>query len=392
MKERIIFHIDVNNAFLSWTAVYLLKNGYKKDIRKEPSIIGGDEKSRRGIVLAKSPIAKKYGVITAETIYSAKKKCPKLEIYPPNYQWYYEKSRELMEYLSKYSPNFEQFSIDECFLEMTGMNYIYDDLIKLANHIKNEIKERFGYTVNIGIGNNKLCAKMASDFLKPDKVHTLYDYEVKEKMYPLPIGDLFGVGKSTREKLQSLGIKTIGDLADFDITVLRRYFKNQAEYVINSARGINNEEVDSSTYIPKGISNELTISKDTNNYNELCVYLRRLSNLLARRVREQNKYANVIAVILKDKNFKRTTHQKKLKNPINTEEEIYSVSSKILKEMLGLEKIRLIGIRLDDLVIKKSYQTSLFEEENVDQNLEKLEKTIDKLKEKYGEDVIKKII
>ena len=211
-------------------------------------------------------------------------------------------------------------------------------------------------------------------------------------MYPLPIGDLFGVGKSTREKLQSLGIKTIGDLANFDITVLRRYFKNQAEYLINSARGINNEEVDSSTYIPKGISNELTLSKDTNNYNELCVYLRRLSSLLARRVREQNKYANVIAVILKDKNFKRTTHQKKLKNPINTEEEIYSVSSKILKEMLGLEKIRLIGIRLDDLVIKKSYQTSLFEEENVNQNLEKLEKTIDKLKEKYGEDIIKKII
>ena len=385
-------HIDVNNAFLSWTAIDLLNHGYKYDIRNFCAVIGGDEENRRGVVLAKSINAKKVGIVSGESLFTARKKFPRLKVYPPNYEFYEEMSNKLFDLLSKYTPDIQKASIDECYLDYGKVKKLYGDEKEFAYKLKDEIKNTLGFTVNIGIANNMLCAKMASDFLKPDKVHTLYDYEVKEKMYPLPIGDLFGVGKSTREKLQSLGIKTIGDLADFDITVLRRYFKNQAEYLINSARGINNEEVDSSTYIPKGISNELTISKDTNNYNELCVYLRRLSSLLARRVREQNKYANVIAVILKDKNFKRTTHQKKLKNPINTEEEIYSVSSKILKEMLGLEKIRLIGIRLDDLVIKKSYQTSLFEEENVDQNLEKLEKTIDKLKEKYGEDVIKKII
>ena len=385
-------HIDVNNAFLSWTAIDLLNHGYKYDIRNFCAVIGGDEENRRGVVLAKSINAKKVGIVSGESLFTARKKFPRLKVYPPNYEFYEEMSNKLFDLLSKYTPDIQKASIDECYLDYGKVKKLYGDEKEFAYKLKDEIKNTLGFTVNIGIANNMLCAKMASDFLKPDKVHTLYDYEVKEKMYSLPIGDLFGVGKSTREKLQSLGIKTIGDLADFDITVLRRYFKNQAEYLINSARGINNEEVDSSTYIPKGISNELTISKDTNNYNELCVYLRRLSSLLARRVREQNKYANVIAVILKDKNFKRTTHQKKLKNPINTEEEIYSVSSKILKEMLGLEKIRLIGIRLDDLVIKKSYQTSLFEEENVDQNLEKLEKTIDKLKEKYGEDVIKKII
>ena len=385
-------HIDVNNAFLSWTAIDLLNHGYKYDIRNFCAVIGGDEENRRGVVLAKSINAKKVGIVSGESLFTARKKFPRLKVYPPNYEFYEEMSNKLFDLLSKYTPDIQKASIDECYLDYGKVKKLYGDEKEFAYKLKDEIKNTLGFTVNIGIANNMLCAKMASDFLKPDKVHTLYDYEVKEKMYPLPIGDLFGVGKSTREKLQSLGIKTIGDLADFDITVLRRYFKNQAEYLINSARGINNEEVDSSTYIPKGISNELTISKDTNNYNELCVYLRRLSNLLARRVREQNKYANVIAVILKDKNFKRTTHQKKLKNPINTEEEIYSVSSKILKEMLETEKIRLIGIRLDDLVIKKSYQTSLFEEENVDQNLEKLEKTIDKLKEKYGEDVIKKII
>ena len=385
-------HIDVNNAFLSWTAIDLLNHGYKYDIRNFCAVIGGDEENRRGVVLAKSINAKKVGIVSGESLFTARKKFQRLKVYPPNYEFYEEMSNKLFDLLSKYTPDIQKASIDECYLDYGKVKKLYGDEKEFAYKLKDEIKNTLGFTVNIGIANNMLCAKMASDFLKPDKVHTLYDYEVKEKMYPLPIGDLFGVGKSTREKLQSLGIKTIGDLADFDITVLRRYFKNQAEYLINSARGINNEEVDSSTYIPKGISNELTISKDTNNYNELCVYLRRLSSLLARRVREQNKYANVIAVILKDKNFKRTTHQKKLKNPINTEEEIYSVSSKILKEMLGTEKIRLIGIRLDDLVIKKSYQTSLFEEENVDQNLEKLEKTIDKVKEKYGEDVIKKII
>ncbi len=385
-------HIDVNNAFLSWTAIDLLNHGYKYDIRNFCAVIGGDEENRRGVVLAKSINAKKVGIVSGESLFTARKKFPRLKVYPPNYEFYEEMSNKLFDLLSKYTPDIQKASIDECYLDYGKVKKLYGNEKEFAYKLKDEIKNTLGFTVNIGIANNMLCAKMASDFLKPDKVHTLYDYEIKEKMYPLPIGDLFGVGKSTREKLQSLGIKTIGDLADFDITVLRRYFKNQAEYLINSARGINNEEVDSSTYIPKGISNELTISKDTNNYNELCVYLRRLSSLLARRVREQNKYANVIAVILKDKNFKRTTHQKKLKNPINTEEEIYDISSKILKEMLGLEKIRLIGIRLDDLVIKKSYQTSLFEEENVDQNLEKLEKTIDKLKEKYGEDVIKKII
>ena len=188
MAERIIFHIDVNNAFLSWTAVYLLKNGYKQDIRKIPAIIGGDEETRHGIVLAKSPIAKKYGVVTAEPIYQARKKCPNLKVFKPNnYEYHQEKSTELMNYLKNYSPDLEQFSIDECFLDMTGTKYLYNNYIDLAYKIKDDIKTKFGYTVNIGIANNKLCAKMASDFLKPDRVHTLFKEEVQEKMYPLPI-------------------------------------------------------------------------------------------------------------------------------------------------------------------------------------------------------------
>ena len=198
MNDKIIFHIDVNNAFLSWTAVDLLEKGYKKDIRKIPSIIGGDEESRHGIVLAKSPVAKKYGIVTAETIYSAKRKCPRLEVFSPSHDMYNRRSRELFSFLSTFTPDLKQFSIDEAFLDMSNMGYIYKDIIALAYQIKEEVKNKFGFTVNIGIGNNNLCAKMASDFEKPDKVHTLFSYEIKDKMWPLPVCDLLYVGKNSR--------------------------------------------------------------------------------------------------------------------------------------------------------------------------------------------------
>ena len=217
MKERIIFHIDVNNAFLSWTAVKLLKEGYKEDIRKIPAVIGGNEKERKGIVLAKSPVAKKYNVVTAETLYQARKKCPGLKVFAPDYKWYAEKSKELFAYLSQYSPSMEQFSIDECFIDMTGTKYLYKNYLELAYYIKDDIKVKFGYTVNIGIGNNKLCAKMASDFEKPDKVHTLLKDEIVHRLWPLDVGDLLFIGRTTTETLNKLNIYTLEDLAKTDI-------------------------------------------------------------------------------------------------------------------------------------------------------------------------------
>ena len=223
---RVIFHVDVNNAYLSWTAVYLLKNGYKKDIRLIPSVIGGDEDSRNGIVLAKSPIAKKMGVKSAETIYMARKKCKDLEVYPPNFDIYDEYSNKFYNYLKQYSPDIERASVDECFLDMSNTKYLYDDLESLAYKIKDDIKNMFGFTVNVGIGNNKLEAKMASDFSKPDQVHTLFDEEIHSKMWPLPIDDLFMLGKSSASKLKELGINTIGELANQDIDFLISKFKS----------------------------------------------------------------------------------------------------------------------------------------------------------------------
>ena len=269
MANRIIFHVDVNNAYLSWTAVYLLKNGYKKDIRLIPSVIGGDEDSRHGIVLAKSPVAKKMGIKSAETIYMARKKCKELEVFPPNFNIYDEYSNKFYNYLKQYTPDIERASIDECFLDMSNTKYLYDDLESLAYKIKDDIKNMFGFTVNVGIGNNKLLAKMASDFEKPDKVHTLYTYEIETKMWPLPVEDLLFVGKSSSKLLHSIGIDTIGDLANCDHNLLLKYYKTRVDDLINSAKGIDDSPVINDYGDNKSISISRTLLKDTDNLNEI---------------------------------------------------------------------------------------------------------------------------
>ena len=251
--KNIIFHIDVNNAFLSWTAVKLLNEGYNIDIRNIVSVIGGDEEARSGIVLAKSTPAKKLGITSAETLYQAKKKAPNLKVYKPDYNYYELMSCKLFDLLQKYSPDIEVASIDECYLDFGKVRLLYGDEIEFAKKIGKEIYDELGFTVNIGIANNKLCAKMASDFEKPNKIHTLYNFEIEEKMYPLPVGDLFGIGKKTAIKLNEIGIYTIGDLANYNDLKLKRYFKNQAIHMINIAKGIDNSSVNSEAHIPKGI-------------------------------------------------------------------------------------------------------------------------------------------
>src|SRR5574344_2796141 len=230
--DRIVMHIDVNNAFLSWTAVYLLNNGSKYDIRNSYAVIGGDEEASKGIVLAKSTPAKKLGIVTGETLYSARKKCKVLKTYPMNHKYYQEMSNKLFSLLNKYTPDIEIASIDECYLDYGKIKSTYGDEKEFAKKIQQEIYDTLGFTVNIGIANNKLCAKMASDFTKPNKIHTLYDDEVKIKMWPLPIGDLFGVGRRSVSKFELLNIHTIGDLAESDVNTLYKYFKNQSQYYI----------------------------------------------------------------------------------------------------------------------------------------------------------------
>lgn len=391
MEEQIIFHIDVNNAFLSWTAVYLLKKGYKKDIRKVSSVIGGDEKTRRGIVLAKSPIAKKYGIVTAETLYSARKKCKCLEIYPPNYHWYYHKSKELMTYLSKFSPKQEQLSIDECFLDMSGMHYIYKDLIQLAYDIKAEIKEKFGYTVNIGIANNKLCAKMASDFEKPDKVHTLFSNEIQTKLWPLPVKDLFMCGKKTSEELNKMNIYTIKDLAHTSQSKLDKKFKSQGKYLKEASLGIDYSKVEKRNSKNSSISISETLPTNYTEEEKLQEIIFRQVEELSRQLRNKKMYTKTIGITFKNSNFITYSAQTTLINATDNTKEILKIAKKLLIENYKHDEIRLIGIRLANLTKEKEEQLNLFEppDNNTNKTNDNIQKTIDNINNKFGRSIIK---
>lgn len=383
--ERQILHVDVNNAFLSWTAISLLKKGSNLDIRTIPAIIGGDESKRRGIVLAKSPIAKELGIKTAEPIYFAKQKCPDLQIFPSDFTIYRHYSNLLYQLLLEYTEKVERFSIDECFLDMTdylGNRAIFD----VAKEISQRVKKEFGFTVNIGIATNKLLAKMASDFQKPDKIHTLFPQEIPTKMWVLPVSELFMVGKKTIPKLERMGIRTIGDLAKHDKTILIHKFGKFGKVMWEYANGIDASEVISQEEEPKGIGNSITLPKDIQNIEELSEVLLALSEQVAFRLRKQNKRAYVVNVQLKTKDFISYSHQKKLEVPTDSTKTIGNVAKALLQESYKGEPIRLIGVRVDNLCSKKEIQLSLFDTNKEKQ--EKLDQTIDKLKEKYGYNTI----
>ena len=383
-------HIDVNNAFLSWTAVDLLKKGYNIDIRTIEAVIGGDETKRHGIVLAKSPLAKKKGVKTAETIRDAKRKCNNLQIFSPNHDLYQKGSKKLFELIRHYTPDIEILSVDECFIDYTKVINLYGDPIKFAYKLKNEIKTKLGITVNIGIANNKLCAKMGSDFEKPDKVHTLFMNEVKEKMYPLPIEELYGVGKSSSKILRELNINTISDLANADYNILYKYFKNQTKRLIASAQGIDDGVVVVHKKEVEGISSSITTSHNLNSLEEIYEYIYPLVENVCAQLRSKNKYANQVGVMLKDKNFKVSSHQKRLNNATSNTDTIYYNAKELVKELWNKEGIRLVGVSLGKLTTKLTHQISMFEDIKEVENNNELDKVVDNLKKIYGNNIIGK--
>ena len=383
-------HIDVNNAFLSWTAVELLQQGYPVDIRTIEAVIGGDESMRHGIVLAKSPIAKKKGVKTAETLREARRKCDHLKIFPPNYPWYQKMSQKMFDVIAKYTPDFEIISIDECFIDYTLVHRLYGDPIAFAHRLKDEIYQTLGFTVNVGIANNKLCAKMASDFEKPNKVHTLWKEEIPEKMYPLEIGELYGVGKKTAMKLRELSITTVGELAHAEETFLKRYFKNQALPLILKAQGIDESPVVSESSESKGISTSRTFAYNLRELPVIYQNLQLLVEKVANSLRESNRYAKVVGVTIRDKNFKTYSHQKRLLNATSHTEEILKTVKELFLELWDEEPIRLLGVSLTGLTSSLERQLSLFEEEEIVEKSSSLDKVLDELKKQYGEDIIKK--
>lgn len=385
--ERKILHVDVNNAFLSWTAVDMLEKGAKVDIRTIPSIIGGDESSRHGIVLAKSPIAKQFEIKTGEPIYFARKKCPNIQIYKSDFNVYKKYSNALYNLLLDYTDKIERFSIDECFLDVT--QYLNGrDLLAVAYEISKRVREELKFTVNIGVAHNKLLAKMASDFQKPNKVHTLLnDNEIHEKMWVLPISELFMVGKRTIPKLYNLGIKTIGNLAKYDKSILIKKFGKYGKQMWEYANGIDNSEVEYMKQEPKGIGNSITLAQDITNLEKLDEILLALTEQVAYRLRKYHLFAQVVSVQIKNSEFKVYSHQRKIDYPENTTKGIYNIAKDLLRELYKGEAIRLIGVRVEKLSNENEVQLSLFSSAD-NKKQEKLDKTLDSLKEKYGNEVI----
>jgi len=381
--ERQILHIDVNNAFLSWTAIYMLKNGYNIDIREIPAVIGGDESRRSGIVLAKSNKAKTCGIVTGETLYQARKKCPTLQVFPGNYSIYKEYSNKLYNLLLEYTDKIERFSIDECFLDMT--QYLQGDtLINKAKEIGKRVKDELEFTVNIGIANNKLLAKMASDFTKPDKIHTLYKHEIPFKMWNLPVGELFMLGKKTVPKLQNMRIKTIGDLAKTDEEILIKKFGKFGKTIWEYANGIDNSEVNYKFELPKSVGNSITLPQDIYEIEKIEEVLLALSEQVAYRLQKYNLLANTVSVQLRTKDFQDFSHQGKLLVATLNTKNIYFTAKELLSSMYKKgTPIRLIGLRADKLVDKDNAQISLFDDiQNKKQDT--LDKTLYDIKQKYG--------
>lgn len=382
--ERQILHVDVNNAFLSWLAVYKLNNGEKIDIREQVAVIGGDETKRSGIVLAKSQKAKQFGIVTGETLYSARSKCKNVQVYQGDFKIYREYSNKLFQLLSEYTDKIERFSIDECFLDMT--QYLRNDtLINRAIEINKRVKEELGFTVNIGVSHNKLLAKMASDFTKPDKVHTLFENEIPKKMWKLPISELFMLGRKTVPKLYNMNIKTIGDLAHVNQNLLVKKFGKHGKMMWEYANGIDNSEVQYIKEKPKSIGNSVTLPIDLIEKEKIEEILLTLTEQVAYRLRKQDLLANSVSIQLRTKNFEDFSHQTKLDCSTASTKEIMKKAKQLLTEKFknGMA-IRLVGLRVDNLVSKEEQQISLFQNTEEHQKQEKLDKVIDKLNEKYG--------
>lgn len=387
MKERIILHIDANNAFLSWTAVNMLNKGSKIDIRNRYAIIGGSEKERKGIVLAKSNLCKKKGVVTAEPIFQARKKCPYLEVYPPNYEVYKYYSNKMYNYLLNYTNVIERYSIDECFLDYTDLTIMFGPPEKTAYKIKEDIKKLFGFTVNVGIGNNKLCAKMASDFEKPDKVHTLYSNEIKEKMWPLPVSDLFMIGKSSSRRLNELGILTIQDLAKKDPNFLYKYFKNRANQMIESANGIDNSKVEYEYTDPKSISSSTSFAYNYKTKEEIYPIIKSLSKEITTKLKEKKMYTKSVSIWIKYTDFTKVSKQITLTNSTNELEYIYMHAIKLFNSIWNEESIRALCVGISSLSKTNDIQLNLFSHEKIKETPkitnEKLDKVINELNAKY---------
>lgn len=386
--ERLIFHIDVNSAYLSWEAARRVAAG-EPDIRLVPSAIGGDREKRTGIILAKSIPAKQYHVRTGEPVSMALRKCPGLLLLRPDFRLYEKNSRAFMEICRRYAPVVEKFSIDECFLDMTGTGSIYPDPTAVAGAIKDAIREELGFTVNVGIGPNKILAKMASDFEKPDKVHTLFTAEIEEKLWPLPVRELFSVGGATAEKLEKAHIRTIGDLANAELRRVQLLLgKKPGQQIWDYANGRDDSPVLAEPEKAKGYSISTTLEADVTTLPEAHNILLLLADGVTRRMRADQARGGCVAVTIRGRDFKNHSHQRKLAEPTDITSEVYAEAKLLLAELWKQRvPLRLLGLSMTDIQFGDTAQLSLFADAKKEKE-RRLDQAMDSLRNAFGTDAV----
>ncbi len=394
MADRIIFHVDANSAFLSWTAAYRVKVlGETEDLRDVPSVVAGDKESRHSIILAKSAPAKKYGIQTGEPLFQALEKCPSLRIVQPDYPLYVEASRHFVTMLKEFSPCVQQYSIDEAWVDMTGTQRLWGSPRLAAEKMRQRIHDELGFTVNIGISSNKLLAKMAGDFEKPNKVHTLFPEEMEQKFWPLPVRDLFLVGAATERKLKMLGIYTIGDLAEADVNVLKKRLGKHGETIWHFANGRNADAVTPEPAEAKGFGNSVTTARDVVTHSEAHQVLLSLCETVASRMRRDGKCGSCVSVHLRTNEFNHFSHQAMLHGATNITSEIFDAACRVFDEAWdGVTPLRQLGVQMGRLSNEPYQQYDLFSgmtPVQFERKL-KLDETVDALRDKFGEDIIRR--
>ncbi len=394
MAQRIIFHVDANSAFLSWSAAYRLKVlGEDMDLREIPSVVAGDKASRHSIILAKSGPAKKYGIHTGEPLFQALEKCPDLVVVPPDYGLYVETSRHFVEVLRKFSPLVEQYSIDEAWVDMTGTERLFGSPRLAAEAMRKRVLEELGFTVNIGISTNKLLAKMAGDFEKPNKVHTLFPEEMEEKMWPLSVRDLFLVGAATQAKLNKMGIYTIGELAKADPQIIKKKLGKHGETIWHFANGRNADAVLPEQTENKGYGNSVTTPKDVVTREQGYQVFLSLCETVATRMRKDGKCGSCVSIHLRTSEFNHFSHQTVLHGATNNTEQLFDVVCRIFDEAWDAEiPLRQLGVQVTRLSDEPYQQYDLFSGVSPEQYEKKLklDETVDSLRDKFGEEIIRR--
>lgn len=384
MKNSIL-HIDMNNFYASVETIF------RPDLRDIPMAVAGEQENRHGIILAKNQIAKGFGVKTAETIWKARQKCPNLVLVEPHFERYHEYSQRAMEVYSEYTDRIESFGLDECWLDVEGSETLFGSSVHIANEIRERVKNELNLTVSVGVSFTKTFAKLGSDFKKPDAVTLFSKENLHETVWQMSANELLYVGPSTAKKLAKYGITTIGDIAGTDINILSKMLGKMGESLYLMANGLDNNEVKKTTEQRelKTIGNSTTLPRDISEDSEVKVALLSLAETVARRLRKHGKRSGEIQISVRSKDFEDMQRQVQLETSVCDTKSIHEAAYKLYLKEKRKWKIRGLGIRAGKLTDEEEIQFSFFESDKKAEKREKLENTMDKIKDKYGDGLIK---